>query len=201
MCRTKKKDQNDQSKQGSSRRDDKSDESSSPGVSLMVKRLIDEPPGSDQAESRPLVNSVNSHITKKILDSDATDHIFCNRSSFITYTPKISICETDTRDKFTSEGYESVAMTLINGDNQTRDVTLTKMLYSSQLQYNLISTTKLARKEIETFLRLPHQLSQLILGNDVIAVIEMINDQYVLRKDSSTNPRALVKTEEPTIET
>ncbi len=161
----------------------------------MVKRLIDEPPGSDQAESRPLVNSVNSHITKKILDSDATDHIFCNRSSFITYTPKISICETDTREKFTSEEYESVAMTLINENNQTRDVTLIEVLYSSQLQYNLISTTTLAKKGVETFLRLSHQQSELILGNDVIAVAEMINDQYVLREKSSTNPRALIKQE------
>jgi hypothetical protein len=88
-------------------------------------------------------------------------------------------------------------MILINGDNQARDVTLTGVLYSSQLQYNLISTTKLVRKGVETFLRLPHQLSQLILGNDVIAVAEMINDQYVLRENST---RALVN-KEPTIET
>ncbi len=165
----------------------------------MIKRLIDRSSESELAE--PLVNSVNSHIIKKILNLDAIDHIFCNRSSFITYTPKISICETDTREKFTSEEYESVAMTLINENNQARDVTLTRVLYSSQLQYNLISTTKLAKKKVETLLRLSHQLSQLILRNDVIAVTEMINAQYVLREDSSTNPRALAKIEKPTIET
>jgi hypothetical protein len=86
-------------------------------------------------------------------------------------------------------------MILINGDNQARDVTLTRVLYSSQLQYNLINTIKLVKKEVETLLRLSHQLSQLILRDDVIAVAEMINDQYVLRKKSSTNPRALINQE------
>ncbi len=166
----------------------------------MIKRLIDESSESDLAESRPLVNSVNNHIIKKILNSDATDHIFCNRSLFISYIPKISTCETGTREKFISERYESVAMILINENNQARDVILIEVLYSSKLQYNLISTTKLVRKEIETFLRLSHQLSQLILRDDVIAMIEMINDQYVLREKSSTNSRALVKIEKPIIE-
>ncbi len=165
----------------------------------MIKRLIDKSSESELAE--PFVNSVNSHIIKKILNSDAIDHIFCNRSLFTSYTPKISTCETGTREKFTSERYKSVVMTLINEDNQARDVTLTRVLYSSQLQYNLISIIKLAKKEIETFLRLPHLLSQLILRDDVIAVIEMINDQYVLtEKSSSTNPRTLIN-QKPIIET
>jgi hypothetical protein len=101
-----------------------------------------------------------------------------------------------TNKKFRSDGFGSIQMTVLDDQNRPRDVTLTGVLYSSQLQYNLISTTKLAKKGVETFLRLPHQLSQLILGNDVIAVIKMINDQYVLRKN--TNPRALIKLREPT---
>ncbi len=161
----------------------------------MVKRLIDEPSGSGLAE--PLVNSVNSHIIKKILNSGAIDHIFCNRSLFTFYISKTFICETGTGEKFISEGYESIVMILTNEDNLTRDVILTRVLYSSQLHYNLISIIKLVRKRIETFLRLPHQLPQLILRNDVIAVIEMINDQYVLRENST---RALIN-KELTIET
>jgi hypothetical protein len=112
MCRIKKKNQNDQSKQESSRRDDKSDESSSSKISLMIKRLINELSESELAESETtsFVNSVNNHIIKKILNSDAIDHIFCNRSSFITYIFKIFICEIDTKKKFISERYESVVM-------------------------------------------------------------------------------------------
>ncbi len=88
-------------------------------------------------------------------------------------------------------------MIVLDDQNRACDVILTRVLYSSQLQYNLISTTKLVRKEVETFLRLSHQLSQLILGDDVITVAEMINDQYVLRENST---RALVN-KEPIIET
>jgi hypothetical protein len=77
MCRIKRKNQNDQSNQKSCRRDDKSDEFFSLEILLMIKRLIDEP-------SELTVNSVNSHIIKKILNSDGINHIFCNRLSFIT---------------------------------------------------------------------------------------------------------------------
>jgi hypothetical protein len=155
MCRIKKKNQNDQSKRESSQK--KSNESLiTSEISLMIKRLIDESSESRLAESRSLVNSVNSHIIKKILNSDAIDHIFCNRSLFISYTPKTFICETRTSEKFISEKYESVVITLINENNRARDVTLTRMLYSFQMQYNLISIIKLVRKKVETFLRLSH---------------------------------------------
>ncbi len=157
----------------------------------MVKRLIDELELSE-SETTSLVNSVNSHITRNILNSDAIDHIFCNQTSFITYTSKTSICETSKRKKFRSDEIESVQIMILNDQNKSRDVILIEVLYSSQLQYNLISIIKLVKKEIETFLRLSHLLSQLILKNDVIAVIEMINDQYVLREKSSTNSRALI---------
>jgi isocitrate dehydrogenase kinase/phosphatase len=152
MCRIKKKNQKDFKKESS-----QEDELTISEVSLMIKRLIDESSESELAES--LVNSVNNHIIKKILNSDAIDHIFCNRSLFTSYILKIFICETGSGEKFISERYESVIMTLINENNQTRDVILIEVLYSSQLQYNLISITKLVRKKIETFLRLSHQLS------------------------------------------
>ncbi len=69
----------------------------------MIKRLIDELTSelseSETAESiessELIVNSVNSHIIKKILNSDVIDHIFCNRSSFITYTFKISYAKSE----------------------------------------------------------------------------------------------------------
>jgi hypothetical protein len=73
----------------------------------MIKRLIDE-------STEPLVNSVNNYLTRTIFDSGATDHIFCNRSSFISYILKIFICETGTREKFTAEDTESIQMKLID---------------------------------------------------------------------------------------
>jgi hypothetical protein len=197
MCRTKKG--NDQSNKGSPRRDDKTEDESpiTEKVTLMIKRLIDE-----SSDSSSLVNSVNGHITRKILDSGATDHIFCNRSSFISYTPKISICETGTGEKFTAEGTESVQMKLIDDQDRPKLVILIGVLYSSQLQYNLVSTIKLAKKGVETLLSLLIKTSKLLMDDDVIAVVDIINNQYVLRENFINSyrenligpgPRALAK--------
>ncbi len=103
MCRIKKK--NDQSNKKSSRKDDKIEDESFiiEEITLMIKRLINK-----SSDSSFLVNSVNDHITRKILDSEIIDHIFCNRSSFISYTLKIFICETSTKKKFTAKSIESI---------------------------------------------------------------------------------------------
>ena len=65
------------------------------------------------------------------------------------------------------------------------DVTLTNVLYSFQLQYNFISTSKLTQKIVKTFLVLPDNVSQLFTRNQMIDVADMINDQYVLREIGS----------------
>jgi hypothetical protein len=147
----------------------------------MIKRLIDENEFFESSESSFLVNSVNDHITRKILDSRTTDHIFCNRSSFISYILKIFICETNTREKFIAEGTESMQMKLIDDQNRSKLVILIEMLYLSQLQYNLISIIKLGKKKIETLLSLLIKTSKLLMKNDVIAIVDIINSQYVLR--------------------
>ncbi len=125
MCRIKKR--NDQSNKRSSRRDDKIENESSitEEITLMIKHLIDE------AESSLLVNSVNDHITRKILDFEITDHIFCNRSNFISYIFKIFICEIDTKEKFTAKSTESIQMKLIDDQNRSKLMILIEMLYSS----------------------------------------------------------------------
>jgi hypothetical protein len=91
-------------------------------------------------------------------------------------------------------------MELIDGQDRPKLVTLTGVLYSSQLQYNLVSTIRLAKKGVETLLSLPTKTSKLLMGDDVIAVADIINNQYVLREnftnspsENSTGPRALAK--------
>jgi hypothetical protein len=180
MCRIKKR--NDQFNKKSSRKNDKiEDELIIEEVTLMIKRLISE---NKSFESSLLVNSINDHIIRKILDSRATDHIFCNRSSFISYILKIFICETGTKKKFTAKNTESIQMKLIDDQNRSKLVTLIEMLYSSQLQYNLISIIKLDKKKIKTLLSLLIKTSKLLMRNDVIAVVDIINSQYVLRENS-----------------
>jgi hypothetical protein len=188
MCRIKNKRQDDQFK--SSRKNDKIEDESSitEEITLMIKRLIDE-----NESSEFLVNSVNDHITRKILDSRAIDYIFCNWSSFISYILKIFICETETRKKFTAKNTESVQMKLIDDQNRSKLVTLIEMLYSSQLQYNLISIIKLDKKRIKTLLSLSIKTSKLLMQDDVIVLIDIINSQYVLRKKFTNELKTLAK--------
>jgi hypothetical protein len=62
-------------------------------------------------------------------------------------------------------------------------MTLIEVLYSSQLQYNLISIIRLAKKKIETLLSLLIKTFKLLMKDDVIAVANIINNQYVLREN------------------
>jgi hypothetical protein len=92
-------------------------------------------------------------------------------------------------------------MKLIDDQDRSKLMILIEMLYSSQLQYNLISIIKLAKKKIETLLSLLIKTSKLLMNDDVIAVIDIINNQYVLRENSTNSssensinePRALAK--------
>jgi hypothetical protein len=74
-------------------------------------------------------------------------------------------------------------MKLIDGQHRSKLVILIEVLYSSQLQYNLISIIKLAKKKIETLLSLLIKTFKLLMKNDVIIVANIINNQYVLRKN------------------
>ncbi len=194
MCRIKNK-KNDQFNKKSSRRDDKIENESSitEEVTLMIKRLINEIESVESIESAEsselLVNSVNDHITRKILDSEVIDHIFCNRSNFISYTFKIFICETDIEKKFTAKNTESIQMKLIDDQNRSKLVILIEVLYSSQLQYNLISIIKLVKKKIKTLLSLLIKTFKLLMNDDVIAVDDIINNQYVLKKNITNSYR------------
>jgi hypothetical protein len=180
MCRIKKK--NDQFK--SCRRDDKIEDESSiiEEITLMIKRIIDKIESVESVESVELirssflVNSVNDHIIRKILDSRTIDHIFCNRSFFIFYIFKIFTCEIETKKKFTAKNTESIQIKLIDDQNRSKLMILIEMLYSFQLQYNLISIIKLAKKKVETLLNLLIKTFKLLMNDDVIAVIDIINN-------------------------
>jgi hypothetical protein len=81
QCKIKNKKQDNQFK--SFRKNDKiEDVLNTEEITLMIKRLINENESFESSEL--LINSVNDHIIRKILDSKTIDHIFCNRSSFIS---------------------------------------------------------------------------------------------------------------------
>ncbi len=74
-------------------------------------------------------------------------------------------------------------MKLIDDQNRSKLIILIEVLYSSQLQYNLISIIKLVKKRIKTLLSLLIKTSKLLMKNDVIIVANIINNQYVLREN------------------
>jgi hypothetical protein len=75
-------------------------------------------------------------------------------------------------------------MKLIDDQDRSKLMILIEVLYSSQLQYNLISIIKLDKKKIKTLLSLLIKTFKLLMKNDVIAVIDIINSQYVIRENS-----------------
>ncbi len=74
-------------------------------------------------------------------------------------------------------------MKLIDEQNRSKLVILIEVLYSSQLQYNLISIIKLVKKKVKTLLSLFIKTFKLLMRNDVIVVANIINNQYVLKKN------------------
>jgi hypothetical protein len=91
-------------------------------------------------------------------------------------------------------------MKLIDDQNRSKLMILIEVLYSSQLQYNLISIIKLPKKKVETLLNLLIKTFKLLIDDDVIAVVDIINNQYVLREnftnsysENSTELRTLAK--------
>ncbi len=187
MCRIKNKKQDDQFK--SSCKDDKIENESFiiKEITLMIKRLVDEIESIESTESFEfLVNSVNDHITRKILDFKITDHIFCNRLNFIFYILKIFIYETSTKEKFTAKNIESIQIKLVDDQNRSKLMILIEVLYLSQLQYNLINIIKLIKKKIKTLFSLLIKTFKLLMNDDVITVIDIINNQDVL-KENFTN--------------
>jgi hypothetical protein len=128
---------------------------------------------------------INDQITKKILDSETIDHIFCNKELFSFITLKFNSFETGTGDKFKIDGVGRVILTLADEKGKKCTVTLNDVLYSPQLQYNLISTMRLTKSKIETMLRLSGRSFKLILNDEVIDVVDVINNQYILREVQS----------------
>jgi hypothetical protein len=74
-------------------------------------------------------------------------------------------------------------MKLINDQNRSKLVILIEVLYSSQLQYNVVSIIKLIKKKIKTLFSLLIKTFKLLMKNDVIVVTNIINNQYVLREN------------------
>ena len=154
-------------------------------VSLMIK-IIEL---TDHSHTSSIISLINQFIIKKIIDFETIDHIFCNKRLFISLTTSKSYTsfEIEIDDKFFINEMRTVILHLINEMRKTFNVFLHEVLFASTLQYNLVSTIKLAKSGIEIMLRLSDRSSRLILDDEVIDLADIINNQYILRDRDITN--------------
>jgi hypothetical protein len=166
----------------------KEDEEDNRSVFLIIKI-------SDSTCEFTSVILINDRITKKILNFEIIDHIFCNKKLFSFITLKLNSFETSTENKFKIDEVEKMILTLTDEKEKKCIVILNDVLYSPQLQYNLVSTVRLTKSRIETMLRLSGRSFKLILNDEVIDVANVINNQYVLREMHSHEAKNLVTLE------
>jgi hypothetical protein len=152
-------------------------------ITLMMKRLIED----------SVINLADQN-SRKILDSRVINHIFENRSLFITLHRLNIIFEIEIENKFSAEKIESVRINLIDEKEITSEVILIKVLYFFNIHYNLISTFRLTETEVEVILRRSDQSFKIHLNDEVIELADIIDNQYVIREESTTKTRIFVIT-------
>ena len=132
-----------------------------------------------------------------LLDSGATSHILCNKDFFLegTFRSEYNFLETGSGEVLPTEGTGSLLIPLDNGNGSQTDLILTDVLYSPRLKFNLISTIKLGKKGIATYLMADEQPAQLVHKGKVIGLAKTIDNQYILETTvSPIGARALTTT-------
>jgi hypothetical protein len=134
-------------------------------ITLMMKRLI-----------KDSVINLTDQNSRKILDSRIINHIFENRSLFITLNRLNIIFEIEIENKFSIEKIKSVRINLIDEKEITSEVTLIKVLYFFNIHYNLISTFRLTETEVEVMLKRSNQSFKIHLNDEVIELANIIDN-------------------------
>ncbi len=93
-------------------------------------------------------------VTSIIIDSGATDHFFCNRDLFSSYTEYHHEFETGTGKKIIAHGYGNVILRMCDISGNVNTLTVTNVSWAPELGHNLLSTIPLAKKGFEMFLML-----------------------------------------------
>ncbi len=126
---------------------------------------------------RPNITSV----TSVIIYSGATDHFFCNRDLFSTYTEYQHEFETGTGQRIIAHGYGNVILRMCDMSGNVNTLTVTNESWASELGHNLLSTIPLAKKGFKVFLRKLGRPSELYFEGEVLGLADIIENQYVVR--------------------
>ena len=111
----------------------------------------------------PRLNTTS--VTCVIIDSGATDHFFCNRDLFSTYTEYQHEFETETGQRIIAHGYGNVILRMYDMSGNVNTLAVTNVSWAPELGHNLLSIIPLAKKGFEVFLRKLGCLSELYFEN------------------------------------
>ena len=136
-----------------------------------------------------------------LINSGATDHALCNKDLFEPgfYRIMLNKLETGSGEVLKTEGRGSLSLLLKNETGFIREFVLTDVLYTPDMNFNLISTARLAQKGVEIFLRKAGELSKIYYEEEVIGHAKLIDNQYVIQ--TTPNSRALATTKNISIQT
>ena len=137
-----------------------------------------------------------------MLDSGATGHILCTKDLFQkgTFQSVRSYCETGLGEELVIEGKGTLLIPLSNEENIYTDLILTDVLFFPSFKYNLISTIRLGKKGVSTYLRSDGKPSQLMYKDKVIGLAKEVNDQYILQTSTLIQAFATAHTTKSSIQ-
>ena len=123
----------------------------------------------ETTQETPLICMAKLHpgiknLSDLLLDSGATAHIICNKDLFQegTFRSETSYLETGSGEVLMTEGKGSLLIPLDDGNGSFTNLILTDVLLAPCLKFNLISTRKLAKKGVATYLKEDEKPAQLI---------------------------------------
>ena len=126
--------------------------------------------------------------TKVILDCGATDHFFCNREFFTTFTEYYHEFQTGSGQHVPAYGYGDVVLNLVHENKAVNVFTIRKVSWAPALGHNLLSTIPLALKGVEVHLRKVGEPSQIWYEGKLQGLADIVDRQYVLRIQPPENP-------------
>ena len=98
------------------------------------------------------INKMKTSSWKVIIDSRTTSHIFVNKNLIFDYKSNSFFVETGSDELLKCPGQNKVKIDMEESDEIT-EVMVENIIWCPELEYNLLSTISLSRRNIEMFLR------------------------------------------------
>ena len=115
-----------------------------------------------------------------IIDSGSTDHICGDRSQFISYRTVKEKIVTATNEVAWAFGRGDVILSLLQPSGEVRQMLLSNVLHGP-VGSNLISTTRLATKQVKVCLNGINEASYIAFNGEVVGYTDIREDLYQLR--------------------